>query len=215
MIVRNRLVALLYRIAAFAVLTVAWYFYWGDFSSFWIAFSCFDVQIGLAMIVMFGFVVLFNLIDMRHGIRGVAAYPYLPLALPLMSFSMAAGIVYFAYSLPAGCAPHDFFGYLFHVLLILAPLLEWILFDEKGTVRFSSGFTLMIIPIYYYVFGYFRTLIWPDTPIYGNHYYAYPCLDFMGKDIVLFTVLYFAILLGAVSLVIFLNNVFSGKYRRL
>ncbi len=215
MIVRNRIIALLYRSAAFAVLVASFNFYWGGFSSFWAALSCFDVQVGLSMIVMFGFVIVFNLIDLRHGIHGVAAYPYMPLALPLMAFSIVSGIVYFAYSLPAGGAPYGFFATLFHVGLILFPLIEWLFFDEKGTVRYSTGFSLMIYPIFYYVFAYFRTIIWPNTPVYGTNMYAYPCLDFTNKDIVLYSVIYFTVLLGAVQLIIFLNNVLSGKYRRL
>ncbi len=215
MIVRNRIVALVFRSAAFALLLASFNFYWEGFSSFWTALSCFDVLIGLALIVMFGFTIVFNLIDLRHGIHGVAAYPYMPLALPIMSFSMVAGIVYFAYCLPAGCAPYGAFASIFHVGLILAPLIEWLLFDEKGTVRFSTGFTLMIIPMFYYVFAYFRTLIWPDSPVYGQNMYAYPCLDFSTPNIVLFSFIYFVSLLAAVQLVIFLNNVLSGKYRRL
>ncbi len=215
MIVRNRVVALVYRIAAFALLMTSFQFYWVGFPSFWAALSCFDVQIGIVMISLFGFVTVFNLIDLRHGIRGMAACPYMPIGLPLMAFSMIAGIVYFAYSIPTGSAPTGFFPSIFHVFLILAPLIEWLLFDEKGTVRYSTGFTFMIYPIFYYVFGYFRTLIWPNTPVFGKFEYAYPCLDFRTDQIVLWSFVYFALLLAGVQLVIFLNNVFCGKYRRL
>ncbi len=214
MIVRNRIIALLYRLAAFALLMTSFHFYWKDFSSFWVALSGFDVQIGLIMNILFASVIVFNLIDLRHGIHGMAACPYMPLALPLMSFSVVAGIAYFAYSIPTGSAPIGFFASIFHVLLIIAPLLEWLLFDEKGTVRHSTGFTLMIYPIFFYIFGYFRTIIWPGTPVYGSFMYAYPCLDFTGQIIVPYTIAYFALLLGTVQLAITLNNVFAGKYRR-
>ena len=213
MIVRNRIIALLFRSAAFALLMFSFQFYWGGFSSFWTALSCFDVLLGITLIFIFGFAIVFNLIDLRHGIRGVAAYPYMPLALPLMAFSIVAGIVYFSYSLPAGGAPYGFAASIFHVCLIAIPLAEWLFFDEKGTVRFSSGFTLMIIPIFYYIFAYFRTIIWPDAPVYGDHMYAYPCLDFSTPTIVLYSFIYFILLLGSVTLVLFLNNVLAGKYR--
>ena len=215
MIVRNRIIALLFRLAAFALLLSSFHFYWGEFASFWTAMSCFDILMGLSLVITFGFVSIFNLIDLRHGVHGVAAYPYMPAALPLFAFSVVAGVVYFSYSLPAGSAPYGFFPSLFHVLLILIPLVEWLFFDEKGTVRFSTGFTMMILPIFYYVFAYFRTLIWPNSPVYGSNMYAYPCLDFTTPNIVLFSFIYFALLLGAVTLMVFLNNVFSGKYRRL
>jgi len=215
MIVRNRIIALLYRIAAFALLLTSFQFTLMEYSSFWTAMSGFDMLMGLMMVVMFGFVIVFNLIDLRHGMHGMAAGPYMPIALPLMAFSMVAGIVYFAYVLPLGCAPNSFFSLVFHALLIIAPLIEWLLFDEKGTVRFSTGFAFMTLAIFYYVFGYFRTVIWPETPVYGTFVYAYPCLDFRNPHIVLASVIYFASLLGAVTLVIFLNNVFCGKYRRL
>lgn len=214
MIVRNRIVALLFRIAAFAILTTSFYFTWLDYPSFWAAISSFDNQMGVIMILTFGFVIVFNLIDLRHGMHGMAACPYMPIALPLMAFSIVSGIFYFSYSLPLGAAPGGFFSLTFHVLLILAPLIEWLLFDLKGNVRYSTGFAFMIIPIFYYVFSYFRTIIWPESPVYASFVYAYPCLDFRYAHIVLASFIYFATLLGAVQLMVFLGNVFCGKYRR-
>ena len=213
MIVRNRVIALIFRIAAFALLVTSIQLYWPEYPSFWCAMSCFDFQVGMSLTIMFGFVIVFNLIDLRFGMRGMAAGPYMPLALPLMSFSIVAGVMYFSYSIPTASAPVGIFPSIFHSLMIVLPLLEWLLFDEKGTVRRSTGFTIMIYPLFYYVFGYFRTLIWPDTPVYAAFEYAYPCLDFRTDMIVLWSFVYFGSLLAFLQLMIFLNDVFCGKYR--
>ncbi|MCR5348119.1 MAG: hypothetical protein K6E59_00700 [Bacilli bacterium] len=212
MVLRNRLVAVLIRIllAVFYIYPLNGYL--SEFPSYGVALSTFSVLLGIVLIVVTVLEIIFNLIDLRHGVHGVPAGPYMPIALPVYAFSVLSGILYFAAQIPVGSAPFSTFGVFFHVMMIVGPLIDWIALDEKGTVRFAAGFTSQLYPILYFIFGYFRTLIWDESPIYGTHMYAYAFLDFTNPNIVWNAILFFAMTLGIVSLTIFSNNLFAGKY---
>ena len=215
MVIRNRLAALIYRIIAFTGLVTVFQFYWANFDSFWEAISCFDVEIGVLVMTILGLEVLFNLIDLRHGVHGMAAGSYMPISLPVTTFSTLSGILYFSYSIPSESAPVGTAAIIFHIILLVGPLFDWLFFSEKGSVRVSGAFTALIYPLWFFLFGYFRTVIWPNAPIHNGYMYAYPFLDFSGPYIVGYSILYFGVALLSVLFTIFLNNLLAGKFRRL
>ena len=213
MVLRNRLIALLIRIALLVLYSFPVAAYMGEYSNPAVALATFSLQLMVILITMTGFEIVFNIIDLvRHGVHGVPAGPYMPIALPLNVFAIISGILYFSALLPSGAAPAGTYAIIFHVMVILGPLVDWVFLCEKGTVRFSNAFIAQLYPILYYIFGYFRTIIWDDTPIYNGNMYAYPFLDYLGPNIVLNTVLFFALTLGASALAVFLNNVLAGRY---
>lgn len=212
MVLRNRLLALLIRIAIFVFYVVSLGPYMAQFSSFWVALSTFSVEIGLIGTVMVGFEIIFNLIDLRHGPRGVPAGPYMPMALPISVFCIIAGTLYFTALLPNNAAPTGTFAIILHVTLIIGPLIDWLMLDEKGTVRFANGFLAQLYPILYFIFGYFRTVIWPDIQIWNGNMYALPFLDYTGPNIVLYAALFFVLTLAANALAIFVNHLLAGRF---
>lgn len=212
MVLRNRLIALLLRVAIFVLYMASLGAYMAQFSSFWVALSTFSVEMGLVGSIMLGLEIIFNLIDLRHGIHGVPAGPYMPMGLPINVFCVLAGVLYFAALLPNNAAPAGTFALLLHITLIIGPLIDWIFLDEKGTVRFVNGFVAQLYPILFFIFGYFRTVIWPDAPIYNGNMYALPFLDYTNPNIVGYAFAFFGMTLASVTLAIVLNNVFAGRY---
>ena len=214
MVVRNRLIALLYRIIACVCMGVVLSFYLAEFPSFWVAICHFDVEMMLIMTTWEALVILFNLIDMRHGIYGVAAGPYMPFALPYIVYCLLAGFVFFFFSLPSGTGSSSLVSNLFHAALIVLPFLDWFLFDEKGTVPYYRAFAGLAYPFFYFLFSWIRTIIFPDTPVRGDEMYAYPFFD-VSRTSIFFDVLVAVIVIyGSIFLFILLNNLLSGKYRK-
>lgn len=216
MVLRNRLIALLLRIAIFVLMVISLPVYMAYFETGWLAISTFSVELAIAYLILVGFEIIFNLIDLlRHGIHGVAAGPYMPIGMPITVFSIISGILYFSALLPNGAAPAGAMAILLHVVLIAGPLLDWLMLDEKGTVTISSTFSWQIYPVLFHIFGYFRTVIWPDDPIYRGNMYALPFLNYLDPNIVIKSIAFFAITLGGSVLAVLINEWLSGKYRRL
>lgn len=214
MVSRNRLASLLLRALLFALYCVAFGPYVSAYDNIWMALCNFNVEMMLVIVIMTGFEIVFNLIDLiRHGIFGASAGPYMPFALPMTAFSVLGGVFYFTSLLPRAAAPSDGFAIMFNVMLIVGPLLDFFLIDEKGTVSIAPVILWQVYPILFHVFGYFRTVIWPDVPIYNNYMYALPFLNYFDPFIVWFSVMFFGLTLGSGALLVLLGNVLSGKYR--
>lgn len=216
MILRNRLLALLIRLTIFVVYAASFGPYLAEFTSGWAGLGHFCVEIGIVGMVMMALEIVFNLIDLiRHGVFGVPAGPYMPIGLMANVFCVLAGTIYLTYLLPGGFAPVGTFAIVFNSALIVGPLVDWLLLEEKGTVRYAHVFNGMLFPILYHVFGYFRTLIWDQTPFYGSQMYAFPFLDYHNPHIVAASFAFFGVILAALLLSVFLNDVFAGKFASL
>ena len=212
MVIRNRLVSVLLRIVIFGFLLSSLTVHVANYDNPALAFSTFTVQVGTIGIIVLGLEIIFNLIDLRHGVLGVPAGLYMPIALPITVFCFLGGILYFATLLPSHAAPGGMYDILFHSVLLLGPLLDWIFLDEKGTVRYANAMLSQLYPILFFVFGYFRTIIWNDSPIYNGYMYALPFLDFTGPNIVLNAFLFFLMTLGSALAFVVVNNLLAGKY---
>lgn len=216
MVLRNRLIALLIRLTILILYMVSYGPYLAQFNSLWAGLGHFCVEIGLVAMIVMMLEVIFNLIDLiRHGVFGVPAGPYMPIGLITNVFAFLAGTIYLTYLMPGGYAPAGTFAIMFNATLLVGPLIDWLFLEEKGTVRFGLLFNGMLFPILYHIFGYFRTVIWDDAPIYGTHMYAFPFLDYTNNPhIVAASFAYFGVILAALMLVVFLNDVLAGKYAR-
>ena len=211
-VIRNRLIALLGRITILVGLFVVAYFYLLNGPA-WAYLLQFETECAIIYMVILTFVIIFNAIDLRRGIHGIAAGPVMPISLMIVSFCFISNIGYFVYTLPAGAAPSSLDSIIFHAFFLALPVLEWLLFDIKGTVRWYSAFSAMIYPILYVIFCGFRSLIWPNAVLPNGSMYPYPYLEPAWGPFVGWAILTFLLVYGVNVLFIFLNNLLSGKYR--
>ena len=212
MVIRNRLLAVIFRIVFFFVLATAFSAYLSSTYT-WVALLEFEVQTALLYQIGLTIAILMNLLDLRHGIHGIAAGAYMPFMLNISAFTFVSNVFYFAYSLPNGTEASNQAAIVFHALFMVIPTLEWLLFDIKGTVKWYSAFSSMLYPVLYVVFMGFRALIWPDAVLPNGTMYTYPFLK-PGWDIFIWwAILSFFVVYGVCLAYIFFNNLLAGKYR--
>ena len=213
-VIRNRLIALFARIAIFAVLLSALIWYWPLIGYEYTPICLFEIQVGIAYLFLMFLIVVFNAIDLRHGISGVAAGAYMPVALAMTAYAVLGGTLGLSYMLPVhGLSNAQ--AVLYNALLIALPLLEWILFEQKGTVKAYFGITWMVYPFFYMVFTVFRAVIWRDNPLFADgSMYAYEFFDHHDPLFVLWVVLSLIVDYLFGLLLIFLNNVLGRKFKK-
>lgn len=212
MVIRNRIISLIYRVLALAALLVLIIFYFRSAIPTYVALSYFGVLVSFMLASLLFFEIIFNAIDLRRGVNGLPAGMNMHFSLPIVCFSLEAAVGYLISSFVYGLG--DPIEILLYVALFLLPLGDWLMFDEKGTVPFYTAFTSQIIPIFYGIFSVFRAIIWPEAKLVNGSMYPYPFLDphsgwfWPGCIIVFLCMLFFTLL------IVFLNNVLSFKYRR-
>ena len=213
MVIRNRLIALLGRGAIFIALAIISSYYLANGEA-WAFLLQFETDCALIYLIILALTTLFNLIDLRRGIKGIAAGFYMPIKLMVVALCFIANIGYFAYALPSGAASSSLHSIVFHALFLALPTLEWFLFDIKGTVRWYTSFTTMLFPVFYVVFCGFRQLIWPDAILPNGTMYPYPYLKPAWGPFIGWAAFTFVLIYGTLLAYTFLNNLLSGKYRR-
>ncbi len=232
MLIRNRLISLIYRIIELGL---------GIFSLIALviadktesspikSFAYFGAQCLLFTTVIVLLEVIFNAIDLaRNGARGIAASVYMPLTLAVLTFLLVDALIYnIGAPFLGGYADGEALvsALCAHIFLPIVFFLDYLLFSEKGTVRWSHALYWMIYPLCYFLIVLSAHYFWNNT------FYPYPFLnherfindpsspEFMSGNLGWNGVL---IVLGSITvgfllvsfLVIFLNNVFAGKYRK-
>lgn len=213
-IVRNRLVALLSRIAMFIGLVVVFSLYFIEMSPAWRGLCFFEIQAGLLYIVFLGFEVIFNMIDMRHGIKGIAAGWSAPLMIMLTGYCFIGSALYFGYIIPI----HEYLtlrSILYNAFLIAVPLLNWLLFEIKGNVRSYYAYIALAYPLIYVIFSMFRAMIWPNNPLYTpDTMYIYHFFDPSHKSFPWAIWVAAAITIAFFLLLILINNLLARKWKR-
>ena len=212
MVFRNRLLAFFYRLCSLGAMIALLFFYFRNYPPAWRLLSYFSPLAALLYTALLFFETLFNGIDLRRGLRGIPAGVYMPVSLSIVCFALEGAIGYFV----GAILQNSFtaFEIVFHSFLFALPFLDWLLFDEKGTVRLYSAFFSQIVPIFYGIFSFFRAIIWPGNLLYGDSLYPYAFLDpespwfWPGLAIAFFSLVLFS------TLIFFLNNVLSFKYRK-
>ena len=212
MVIRNRLLALGYRAAAFVGLLYGLLTYFQARGPMWKALCYFGPVSGFMYLILLGFEIVFNAIDLRRGMNGVAAGPYMPIGLSLVCYCVEGGVLEIIMGLYEGNASPS--TWTLDVLLIALPLLDWLFFDEKGTVHYYAAFLSLIVPLFYWIFIFFRAIIWPNDPLFAGSNYPYPFLNpeesfsLWGCFVALASCLAFSVLM------VFFNNLCSGKFKR-
>lgn len=204
--------ALAYRVLALGILLLLIVVYFRSPIETYVAFSYFGVLVSFMLALLFFLEVIFNAIDLRRGMKGVPAGVSMHFALSVVCFSMEASIGHFiSVALHGNTSLSET---LFYLALFFLPLGDWLMFDEKGTVRFYISFTSQIVPIFYGIFSVFRAIIWPNAPLKDGAMYPYPFLDPYSAWFWPGCLIVFVSLLLFTMLIIFLNNLLSLKYRK-
>jgi len=219
MVIRNRLFALLYRCVAFGIIIYTLVLLL-DQPDVGISLCYFTNQSNILLAVLFGLMIVFNAIDLRHGIKGVPAGAFMPLSMAILLYICITGIVYNGILVPFQGLGYDLALVMGHVVTPLLAILDWVLFEEKGTIRWWHGFYWLVYPIFYCVFILVRPIIWQNS-FFGDpggvSKYPYFFLDAnkIGWGMVF---LWIGVLIvaffGMSELLIFLNNLIAGKYRK-
>lgn len=212
MVIRNRLIAFFYRLAALISSIALLVYYFQYFKPEWRLLSYFGTLASLVYVALLFFETLFNGIDLRRGIKGIPAGFYMPVSLSVTCFVMEGALGYFINCFIA--SNFNPFEIAFYSFMFLVPLLDWLLFDEKGTARIYGSFVSQIVPIFYAVFAYFRAIIWPNNFLYGNSLYPYPFLDPTSPSFWPGLAIAFFSMLGFSTLIFVLNGILSNKYSR-
>ena len=191
-VARNRLITLFTRLGLFAGFLASLIFYWKKLGNSYTVFCLFETQIGMLYLVVLSLTILGSLFDLRHGVKGIAPGFFRPLGLSFVCYGTLGGIMGIAYVMPV----HSFFcieGLVYNLLLILVPVIDWILFEKKGSVKFYSGITWVFYPVFFLVFTVFRAVIWNNAPLFPDgSMYAY---EFFSHHDPLFVLYAFGMLL--------------------
>lgn len=229
MLIRNRLIALLYRILELGLIVYALVILiLGDKTdtSGGQNLLYFGTECVLFTLVIVTLEVIFNAVDLaKNGSNGIAAYVYMPLTLAVLTFLLADALIY-NISAPflGGYASGEGLVnvILVHIILPIVFLFDYLLFLEKGTVYWRHALYWAIYPVFYFA------IIMSAHYIFQDNFYPYPFLNnekyqdsveilsmnvgWNGVIIVLCS-----ILLGFIAmsfLIIFINNVLALKYKR-
>ena len=214
--IRNRLISLFIRFAALGVITAFLVIYVLSIAHLPTWFIRFEVEVGFVYVFVLFLEILFNAIDLRHGIKGYPAGVFMPLKLSLTIYAVLASSLYLSLTFSTIAGEKRPEGFTYAVILLLFAIIDWLFFDEKGTVRFSMALPYSIYPTFYMVFNIFRPIIFSNTPIYENGMeYPYAFLDPAVVPIPVTSVLVAVlVIVGAFFGAVVINNLLSGKYAK-
>ncbi len=219
MIVRNRLLALIYRIGGLVLAIFAILFWSSDAANIGVHSLCYlQSLLSVYAAIIFFFLIIFNAIDLRKGFWGIASGLYMPIGMSLTFFSLVMLIAHLGYTLPTGAAFYSL-GEIFACLLLPAYSVgEWLLFEEKGTVNFSILPVWYLWPTLYLMLVLLRPFLWSNDPLLNGTPYPYAFMNFSTHPVwvVLLYVVIATILIAAIGvLLIILNDACAGKFRKL
>ena len=178
------------------------------YASTWVAFWSAFIFLNLIIVTA---------IDLRKGFWGIASGLYMPLGMSLTFFSILDLILYFGYILPGGYPTFSLGEQLICVVIPIISILEWLLFEEKGTVGFSILPLWYMLPSIYLLLILVRPTLWSDAPLLNGAAYPYRFLSFDAHPVwhVWINVVIVTVLMALVGIgLILLNNLVAGKYRR-
>lgn len=154
MVIQNRLMSLIYRSITFGIAVAALVMLCYCYRTFgtW-ELVRFDILITTFTIVVLVIEIIVNSIDLKNGIRGKIA-PIWPPLMAAMVIYEASDIFIFAISRAILHADYlilesEVMTIFAHLLLPILVILDWLLFAEKGTVKWSQSYMILFFPIFY------------------------------------------------------------------
>lgn len=232
MAIRNRIIPLIYRVAAFSLCVYALIVIFGVDATAaqpYRSLLYFGTQCTIATTVLLGFSIVFNFIDLlKHGPNGIAASSFMPLNLAVLSYLLSDTLIFIFDSRLGG----DLITYLNnngnipsileHIIVPALFLFDWLLFQEKGSVKWTSGLFWIFYPGIYTLATIIAKEVWAsNTYLYeflnAYHFSSYENF-FSGNGgwngVAVYIVLFTALFEGMGSLLIFINKALAGRYRR-
>lgn len=227
--IRNRLISLIYRIVVFGVaiytLVLLFSFSYTETAPAQ-SLAFFGTEALILASVITGLEIIFNSVDLaKHGVNGVSAYVWMPITLAMVSFVLGDALCY-AVTTPFfggfGVGSDLLRSVMSHIVMPILVLVDYLLFDEKGTVKWTHPVYWLFYPVFYFAFAISSHFL------FETDYYPYPFLnntqfldkgDFMaannGWNGVFLTLALLGLIFIAMGfLLVFLNNLLSGKYKR-
>lgn len=230
MAVRNRFLAFIYRLILLGVgvyALVLLYTFRIVESETWRGFYYFDNQtLLLASFVVFAEVIA-NGIGLGKKTNGIVPGVWSPLFLSSLSFTL---FDLFAYAILFSSTTNGFFaGGDFKVMLfskILFPILflgDYLLFGEKGTVKWKHPVFWSLYPLFYFAFTLLVNKVWQQGFIAVRFFdpmtFIAQTAEILSGNggwngVVIFSFLAFISYFALAYLLVFLNNVLAGAYRK-
>lgn len=231
MVIRDRLIALIYRIVilALGIWTLVVQLTTNAVNNFWMGFGSYA-----SIVTLFGCIIILseiiaNAIGMKEKRTTIApgVVPFLFHGALTLLVSLAAIHPFYCYFVGVEYMKMDtlLYSLLSFIFFPLAILLDWILFGEKGTVKWSYSMFPLFWPIFYFLFSLMRkflisgstysTLVFdPNTFIMSNYLPdAFSAGNgWAGVFISIFSI--FAIIVFVDFALIFINNLFAKRYVR-
>jgi hypothetical protein len=165
MVIRDRLIALIYRIVALiiGIATLAIQLNTNVPNNFWAGFGNYATIVTLFSSIIILSEIIANAIGMREKRNTIApgVVPFLFHGALALSVSLAVTHPFYCYFVGVDYMKADtlLYSLLSFIIFPLAILLDWILFGEKGTVKWSYGMFPLFVPIFYYLFSLMRKLL--------------------------------------------------------
>jgi len=224
MVIRSRLNSLLFRGLAFSctLILIIIAFIYGKSDSELI--GRFGIQAALLVCFAFFLKAIFNAVDLkRHGNPGAPAGLWMPLSLAILSFNLFSGIIYFSYVYPNDTIKDPILTSLFAVAPILA-LIDYLLFEEKGTVKKSYPLYWSFYPLFFGVFTLIGPLYkpensFPDTFFDSAHFQITATANWMSGNagwngVSFFSLIFLFAFIALSFLLVFFNDLVGGRFKK-
>lgn len=230
MIIRNRLLSLLYRIVVlgFGIASVIMLLICYQTYGTWML-GRFDILITVYTALLALTEVIINSIDLRKGIKGQPAGVHAPLLLAAVIYEVSDVIIYAVsrnfVSMPYLIEGSEVMTIFVHIILPALLLLDWMLFGEKGTVKWSHSLMILFFPILYSGFMFMvqtisenssMSLMYVSAIIFqqGTSYpeWMKEANGMAGVAVILGVD--FAVFIVVTYLSIFFSNLMAGKYAK-
>ncbi|MBR4274804.1 MAG: hypothetical protein IKQ34_02205 [Bacilli bacterium] len=162
MVIRDRLIALIYHIVALiiGIATLAIQLNTNVPNNFWAGFGNYATIVTLFSSIIILSEIIANAIGMREKRNTIApgVVPFLFHGALALSVSLAVIHPFYCYFVGVNYMKPDTFVYslLSFIVFPAIVLLDWILFGEKGTVKWSYGMFPLFFPIFYFLFSVMR-----------------------------------------------------------
>ena len=165
MVIRDRLIALIYRIVALiiGISTLAVQINTNAVNNFWAGFGNYATIVTLFGSIIILSEIIANAIGMKEKRNTIApgVVPFLFHGALTLLVSLAVAHPFYCYFVGVDYMKADTFVYSLLSFIIFPGviLLDWILFGEKGTVKWSYGMFPLFFPIFYFLFSLMRKLL--------------------------------------------------------
>lgn len=229
MAIQNRLLSLIYRALVFgiAVASLVMLLYCYRTFGTW-EFGRYDILITTFTIVVVTIEIIVNSIDLKHGIVGKVAPIWSPLVAAMVIYE-ASDIIIFSVSRAILHADYlildsEVMTIFAHLLLPILVILDWLLFGEKGTVKWSQSYMILFFPIFYSAATLILEIIQQSNAVslmyvsalnfqQGSNTQAWMAEASGMSGVAFVTGICFLIFIVVTVLFIFLNDLIAGKYR--